>query len=151
MSTSPLSLLSPDRIVLDLQAGDEAAAIRTVAAALAGHPAVPDAAALAEEVVERERLSSTALESGVAFPHARTARVKEIVVAIGRSTAGVPFAGSDGPVHFVFVIGTPPDRAAQYLALVGTLARLLRSEALRQGLLAANTPADFMTALRAAA
>ena len=150
MLLSPTALLSPDRVLLDLRAEDEAAAIRAVAGLFDGHPEVTDAARLAAEVIERERLSSTALGFGVAFPHARTALVKEIVVAVGRSVAGVPFAGSEEPVRFVFVIGTPPDRAAQYLAFVGTLARLLRSDAVRQKLLAAETPDDFVAVLRAA-
>ena len=151
MTTSPLALISPDRVVLDLRADDGAAAIRAVTGVLAGHPGVADAARLADEVIERERLSSTAMGGGVAFPHARTALVKEIVVAVGRSTEGVPFAGSQEKVHFLFVIGTPPDRAPQYLALVGSLARLMRGEAVRQKLLAAPDAEAFVAALHAAA
>lgn len=151
MIPSPLALLSPDRVLLDLRAGDETAAIRAVTGILAHDPAVADAARLADEVLERERLSSTAMGSGVAFPHARTALVKDIVVAIGRSTVGVPFGSKKELVHFVFLIGTPPDRATQYLAFVGTLARLLRAESTRQKLLAAPTPDAFVAALRAAA
>lgn len=151
MTVSPIALLSPARVLLDLRADDEAGAIRAVSDAFAGHPGVIDAAKLAAEVIDREKLSSTALGCGVAFPHARTTLVKEIVVAAGRSVQGVPFAGSDGPVHFIFVIGTPPDRAPQYLALVGTLARLLRSETTRQKLLAAPSPDDFVAVLRTAA
>ena len=150
MHLSPIELLSPDRVLLDLHAGDEAGAIRAVAGVFAGHPEVSDPSRLAGEVIERERLSSTALGCGVAFPHARTSLVREIVVAAGRSTGGVPFGGGKEPVHFVFVIGTPPDRAAQYLALVGTLARTLRSEDIRQRLLAAPDADAFVAVLRAA-
>lgn len=151
MTVSPIALLSSERVLLDLHADDEAGAIRTVTAAFAGHPGVTDASKLASEVIDRERLSSTALGCGVAFPHARTVLVKEIIVAVGRSVEGVPFTGSSEPVHFIFVIGTPPDRAPQYLALVGTLARLLRSDATRQKLLAAATADDFVAVLRNAA
>ncbi len=151
MFASPLALLQPAQVLLDLHADDEAAAIRDVAGMFAGNPAVSDPARLAGEVIERERLSSTALGCGVAFPHARTSLVKEIVVAAGRSVAGVPFAGGEDLVHFIFVIGTPPDRAAQYLALVGTLARLLRSESAREKLLAAASSDAFVAVLRAAA
>ena len=89
--------------------------------------------------------------NGVAFPHARTALVKDIVTAVGRSVAGVPFGSKKEPVHFVFIIGTPPDRAPQYLAFVGTLARLLRTESTRQKLLTAPTADAFVAALHAAA
>ena len=151
MTPSPLALLSPDRVLLDLRADDETAAIRAVTGILAHDPGVADAARLADEVLERERLSSTAMGCGVAFPHARTSLVKDIITAVGRSTAGVPFGSKRELVHFVFLIGTPPDRVAQYLAFVGTLARLLRSESTRQSLLAAPTPDAFVAALRAAA
>ncbi len=151
MTNSPVVLLSPAQVLLDLRADDEAGAIRAVAGMFAGHPGVTDAARLADEVIDRERLSSTALGCGVAFPHARTGLVTEIVVAAGRSVEGVRFAGSDDAVHFVFVIGTPPDRAPQYLALVGTLARLLRTETARQELLTAPTPDAFVTLLRSGA
>ena len=151
MTPSPLALLTPERVLLDLRADDEHAAIRAVAGLLTHDPAVADAARLADEVLERERLSSTAMGNGVAFPHARTTLVKDIVTAVGRSTAGVPFGSKKERVHFVFMVGTPPDRAPQYLAFVGTLARLLRVEATRQKLLSAPTADAFVAALRAAA
>ena len=109
-----------------------------------------DCTRLADAVLEREKLSTTALGHGVAFPHARTAEVSGIVVAAGRSREGVKFGGSDERVHFLFVIGTPPDRVAQYLALVGRLARLLKEEAVRAQLLAATTPEEFLNPLRSA-
>ena len=151
MTPSPLALLTPDRVLLDLRADNETAAIREITGLLAHDSGVADAGRLADEVIERERLSSTSMGSGVAFPHARTSLVKEIVTAVGRSAVGVPFGTKRELVHFVFIIGTPPDRAPQYLAFVGTLARLLRAESNRQKLLAAPTPAAFVAALRAAA
>ena len=102
--------------------------------------AVSDAGKLTVEVLEREKLSPTAMGHGVAFPHARTSAVKQIVMAVGRSREGVTFAGSpDGPVHFFFVIATPPNQVPQYLSVVGRLARLLRSEGVREQLLTAAT------------
>ena len=44
----------------------------------------------------------------------------------------------------------PPDRVAQYLALVGRLARLLKEEPVRAQLLAATTADEFLTPLRSA-
>ncbi len=140
MTSLPTSLLTSERVLLDVRAADEAAAIRAVTAVFNGSP---------DEVIAREKLSSTALCCGVAFPHARTELVQEIVVAAGRSVAGVPFTGGKELVHFVFVIGTPPNRAAQYLAFVGTLARALRGESVRQQLLTAATADDFVAVLRA--
>ena len=143
-------LLAPSVVQLDLHAENAEEAIRAVTGLLASRPEVRDAARLADAVLEREKLSSTALGHGVAFPHARTAEVSGIVVAAGRSREGVLFNGSGERVHFLFVIGTPPDRVAQYLALVGRLARLLKEETIRAELLAARTAEEFLNPLRSA-
>ena len=150
MTPSLSELLIPAAVMLDLRASDEEEAIRAVTEQLAGNPAVRNAGRLAADVLEREKLSSTALGHGVAFPHARTAEVTDIVVAVGRSAEGVVFRGSGERVHFLFVIGTPPDRVAQYLALVGRLARLLKNDAVRAQLLAAATVEEFLVPLRSA-
>lgn len=148
----PLSdLLVPSAVELDLTAANEEEAILSTAALLKVNPAVKDARALAGLVLEREKLSSTSLGHGVAFPHARTNLVSDIVLAVGRSREGVVFRDSGLRVNFVFVIGTPPDRVPQYLALVGRLARLLRDDAVRADLLAANTPEEFVSPLLFAA
>ena len=140
MTFSFAELLAAARIAPDLSAANGEEAIRTVAGLLAGNPAVSDAGKFTTEVLEREKLSPTAMGHGVAFPHARTGGVRQIVMAVGRSREGVPFAGaSDGPVHFFFVIGTPPNQVPQYLSVVGRLARLLKSEGIREQLLQATT------------
>ena len=140
MTFSFAELLAAAPIAADLEAANEAEAIRAVAGLFEGVAAVSDAGKLAAEVLEREKLSPTAMGHGVAFPHARTSGVKQIVMAVGRSKEGVVFAGApDGPVHFFFVIATPPNQVPQYLSVVGRLARLLRSEGAREQLLAAGT------------
>ncbi len=150
--TPPLSnLLVPSAVQLDLPAQNEAEAIRALTGLLGSNPAVKNAGELATQVLEREKLSTTALGHGVAFPHARTTLVTDIVVTAGRSREGVLFRDSGQRVNFLFVIGTPPDRVAQYLALVGRLARLLRDDALRAHLLAAATVEEFLAPLRSAA
>ena len=70
-------------------------------------------------------------------------------MAVGRSREGVVFADGKETVHFLFVIGTPPDRVPPYLALVGYLARQLKDEKIRAKLLAAATAEDFLDVLRA--
>ncbi len=142
-------ILADAPIAPDLAAASGEEAIRAVAALLRGHPAVDDVETLTRLVLEREKLSPTAMGHGIAFPHARTDGVREIVVAIGRSRAGVPFQGADGPVHFLFLIGTPPNKVPQYLALVGRLVRLLKTNGLRTKLLEAATADDLRAALGA--
>ncbi len=142
------SLLNEKRIDLDLPAGTETDAIQRVAALVRADPAVLSFQAFTAEILAREKISPTAIGQGVAFPHARTEHVNEIVLAAGRSRAGIPFAGGAQTVHLIFVIGTPNDRVREYLALVGGLARLLKDSTVREKLMQAATHAAFLAALR---
>lgn len=139
MTFSFTDLLASTPILPDLAAPDGSEAIRAVAGLLKGHAAVTNVEKLTTELLEREKLSPTAMGHGVAFPHARTDVVKQIAMAIGRSPAGVPFQGADEPVHFFFIIGTPPNQVPQYLAVVGRLARMLKTDVVRDQLFQATT------------
>ena len=97
--------------------------------------------------MEREKKSPTVDDNGVAYPHARTELVDEIMLGIGRSKKRVRF-GPDDLVHLIFVIAVPRQLVNDYLICVGALARTLRPEGTREALLAAATPAEFIARLR---
>ena len=121
-----------------------------VAELLASHPAMDNFEAFRRDLLAREAAGSTCLSGGVALPHARTAAVREIIVAAGRSAGGVRFKGLEEPVHLVFVVATPRSQITGYLATVGALARLLRDPERRLHLLECATPGEFAALLPAA-
>jgi len=145
MSSTAAQLLQPSRILLDIRAADKNQAILDTAGVLRIDPDMLDFGTFCQELLERDELRSTAAGYGVAFPHARTDAVREIVIAAGRSPAGVRFG--DELVNFIFVIGTPREKVGDYLVAVGTLARLLRTEKIRTALTKAATPEEFIRAL----
>jgi mannitol/fructose-specific phosphotransferase system IIA component (Ntr-type) len=145
MSSTASQLLQPSRISLDIAATEKNEAILEVAGIVRGDADVLDFALFSQELIARDELRSTAAGYGVAFPHARTDAVREIVIAAGRSAGGVRFG--EEMVHFIFVIGTPRAKVADYLVAVGTLARLLRTEKIRAGLTRAATPEEFLRVL----
>jgi mannitol/fructose-specific phosphotransferase system IIA component (Ntr-type) len=144
------SLLDPARIVLTLTGTDRAAALHDIARLLEGHPDVSNFAGFYEELLARDRLDTTCLGHGVAVPHARTAHVKKIVLAVGRCDAGIPFDVNGETVKLFFVLGTPKSKPGDYLAVVSALCKLLRDPADRAAMLAAPTPAAFIAAIAAA-
>lgn len=145
MPPIPPQFLKAARISLDVVATDKNEAIIEVAGILRRDPDLLDIERFRRELIAREELRSTAAGFGVAFPHARTDAVSEIVIAAGRSDGGVLFG--EELVHFIFVIGTPREKANEYLVAVGTLARLMRSEKTRAALGKAGTPEEFIRVL----
>lgn len=145
------SLLNPEMINLDLRATEKTAALREVAQSLAQHKSIHNFELFFQEILDRERVSNTALGHDIAIPHARTDQCTEILIAVGRSTKGVDFETKDGQVvRLIFLIGTPKQMVTDYLRVVGNLARLLRQDDVRQHLLDAPDAASFIKVIDAA-
>jgi len=143
------SLLDPARIALHVTATQRTAALHEIARLLDGSPDVADFAGFYEELLARDHLDTTCLGNGVALPHARTAHVKKIVMAVGRCDFGIRFDASGERVNLFFVFGTPNSKPGDYLAIVSALCKILRDPTDRAALLAAPTPEAFMAAVKA--
>jgi fructose-specific phosphotransferase system IIA component len=138
-------LLRPNAIILDLQARQKVDALREVAGLLQKAGCVSNFEAFFGEILDRERVSNTALGHDVAIPHARTEQCSEILIAVGRSPVGIDYEAKDGQtVRLIFLIGTPKQMVTEYLRVVGNLARLLRQDQLRESLLTVPDPASFI-------
>ena len=143
------SLLHSSRIALNVTVAKRTTALHDIARLLDGHPDVANYAGFYAELLARDRLDTTCLGNAVALPHARTEHVKKIVMAVGRSDAGLPFDDKGEIVKLVFVLGTPKSKPGDYLAIVSALCKLLRDPADRAALLAAPTPEAFIAAIAA--
>ena len=144
------SLLDPSCISLHVQSGKRTAALNDIARLLEGHPDVGNYAGFYDELLARDRLDTTCLGNAVALPHARTEHVKKIVMAVGRSEAGIPFDANGEIVRLFFVLGTPKTKPGDYLAVVSALCKILKDPADRATFLNASTPEEFIAAISAA-
>jgi len=140
-------LLSPDRVLLPLPAGDRQTAIAVLTRRLADlanarYDAVLDA------VLERESVQSTGIGFGVAIPHGRCAAVQELSMVAGVSARPVPFDAIDGePVRLFFLIVGPEASAGLHVKLLSRIARLVRRDSVRQQLVEATTADAFYNVL----
>jgi len=100
---------------------------------------------LVEEVLDRERLSSTALGRGVALPHVRSSEVTELVVGIGTFPDGLSDTTRDNkPLKVVFLIIEPKRVSKLYLKTLGVLAKLVRIKGVVEKIAGAMTAKDII-------
>ncbi len=149
MAIALTDLLDEKQVILQLRARKVPNALHEIIGLLAQNGKIGNPEAFFETVFAREQAHPSVVENLVAFPHARTDLVDEIVVGIGRSRAGIPFGHNGVRARLVFVIGVPERLVNDYLICVGTLARLVRDDATRSTLLHVQTPREFIDALTA--
>jgi mannitol/fructose-specific phosphotransferase system IIA component (Ntr-type) len=141
-------LLQHDHVALRLQATEPKTAIDEVAALLKGDPAVLHW----EQLLSGVQASAPCLpEPGGGFalciPHTRADCVSEMVMSAGRSEAGIVFPGVELPVRYIFCIAVPRALAADYLRIVGLLARVFKDRQMESGLRKVETAGDFVELL----
>lgn len=147
--TQPTDLISnPDAVILNLAAKSGGEAIRELHGLVGlASGAVSDPPQFLADLIERAGVASVCIAGDIALPHARTAAVSRMVLAVGRSEHGIVFDAEHPEVRLVFLIGTPKDAVTDYLKLVAALSRMLKDAALRQGLMTAKTEMDFLKLL----
>lgn len=150
MATRLSKLLDPARITLAVQSTKRTTALNEVARLLENHPDVANFQGFYHELLARERVDTTCLGNEIALPHARTEHVQKIVLAVGRSEAGVHFENGNQNVRLMFVLGTPKSNPGDYLTIVSALCKILKDAANRDALFRADTPARFIQAIATA-
>lgn len=140
-------LLHPDRVRVRLTPSDKEAALRAIASLLTMPEQTSNEEVAYDVLVERERLASTGVGSGVAIPHGRYDGVDELRAAVLVCPGGVDFEAVDGlPVTIVVGIIGPRSMPQKHLAALAGVSRFLRDESRRAALLgAADDAAAFRT------
>jgi mannitol/fructose-specific phosphotransferase system IIA component (Ntr-type) len=146
-------LFSPEAMVLSLGAQDRDGVLKELIDTIPDLTNMPQARnALFEALLERERLSSTALGNGVALPHTRNTIANlagRTMVVFGRHPKGIVYGeGHRSPVQLCFLLLAPT--VSLHLQALSRLSRLLRQSELRQNLLAAETAEEVMGFVREA-
>jgi len=145
-------LLSPSQILRDVQAVERWPAIVELVELLVTSGKLP--AGLREEVLEalrsREDLLSTGVGSGVAIPHAFSARIEQVVAVLGLSEAGIDFEALDGAlVHFVILFIVPQTNYQMHLHTLSAIAKMFTNSEIRRRLAAATNETEIFAILKA--
>lgn len=140
-------LLTPERIRVPMSAVDKCGAIRELVRLLA-ECSGGDYHDLLAAVEEREGVLSTGIGHGVAVPHGRSAALRRLFLICGSSPHPIPFDALDGePLRLFFLLVGPEAAAGQHVRALSRIARSVRRDAVRDRLVRARTPDDFLQAL----
>ncbi|HBI42811.1 MAG TPA: PTS fructose transporter subunit IIABC [Planctomycetales bacterium] len=137
-------LLSPACVAVPLPASTKASVLKELVTLAEQSWQVYDPEAILEAVRTREEAASTALPSGVAFPHPRrplASALGESIVAFGRTGSGVPFGDSNGGLTDCFFLICCRDDQT-HLRVLARLTRLLLREGFVDELRGAETAAE---------
>ena len=137
------SLLHPARVRTGLQLPNKESALRTIASLLTMPERAANEESVYEVLLDRERLASTGIGSGVAIPHGRYDGVDELRAAVVVCPGGVEFEAVDRlPVTILVGIVGPKSMPQKHLAALAGVSRALRSEARRAALVRAPDDAE---------
>ncbi len=124
-----------EAIIPEVQAADRDGVIRELVQSLAAAGALPADAVddVVAALIKREQNGSTGFGKGVAVPHVKHARVKQMAGAVGRSAGGIDFAALDHqPVYSVFLLLSPENAPQQHLQAMNIVFSNLQKDMFRR-------------------
>jgi len=139
-------LITPRGVVAQLRAPTKRHVLQELARRAALITGIDDKRVY-DALVERERLGTTGIGTGVAVPHCRLLELDRFFGMFARLERPVPFeAIDDQPVDLVFLLLAPADAGAEHLKALARVSRLLRDKAMCGKLRGADS-ADALYAL----
>lgn len=139
----------PALLVPALESQDMAGVVKELSLRLHREGCVPDMLQFYHAVLNREYLINTAMDFGIAVPHARMDGLPDLRFALGRSpTPMVWGAKGSMAVEWVFLVAVPSTDAAGYLHFLSGLAKFGRYPQVRAQLTAARTAEDLFAVLQ---
>jgi len=98
--------------------------------------------------MERERLGSTGVGTGVALPHARLDGIDQVYAVFARLETAIDYDAIDErPVDLVTLLLAPSDAGGAHLRALAKVSRALRRQDMRQRLRAAPNAESLFTIL----
>ena len=119
-------LIAPNAIIPALKVNGKKQALQEIAAKAAVLTGQSDRAIL-EILLQREKLGSTGVGSGIAIPHGKLSKLNKLFGVFARLERPIDFEALDGQaVDLVFLLLAPEGAGADHLKALARVARLLR-------------------------
>jgi len=144
-----LEILPKKSIIPDLKGRTKKQVLEELIDALLREKPELDRERLMAVLLERERLGSTGIGDGIAIPHGKLKDLGQLLLAFGKSTAGVDFESMDGkPVHLFFLLVAPENCTGIHLRALARIARLLKNAPVRKRLTSVATQDEIYAVIQ---
>ena len=142
-----IDLLSTDRIALGAQVSDKEQAIDKLVELQMAGGCIADREAYRKAILAREEMSSTAIEQGIAVPHAKSDAVSAPSLAAMTLTQGVDYGAMDGQPSDLFFMIAAPLNGDLHLEILSRLMVLLMDGEFVKALRRAADAQQFMAVI----
>ncbi len=143
-----LDLVVDNIVKVPLESNDKPAVLRELVKILKDAKEITDYDSALKAVHDRENKQSTGLTGGIAVPHAKTAAVTRLKLAIGISPDGVDFDSMDQqPSKLFFLLLASPNMSGPHVEALAEIAKLARSRHLCKALVKASNAREVVELL----
>lgn len=142
-----IDLLSTDRIALGAQVSDKEQAIDKLVELQMAGGCIDDREAYRKAILAREEMISTAIEQGIAVPHAKSDAVSAPSLAAMTLTQGVDYGAMDGQPSDLFFMIAAPLNGDLHLEILSRLMVLLMDGEFVKALRSAADAQQFMAVI----
>ncbi len=146
---SILEFFSRRAVIPELKVSDRDRAILKLCETAAELEDIPEVETIYTPVLQRENAMGTAIEEGVAVPHARLSSFKRPVIVFGRSLTGIEWNSPDGKLsQLIFLILTPEGDDSAQIQILSLIAKAMSNKEIRENILQAQDSAGIWDILR---
>ena len=139
--------LSPNRIILKLQATEMDEAVRKFIAAIPREDLPADHEVIARVVLQRKQFMPIYVGNGLAIPHGRLPGIRGPILAFARCDEGIPIEGTNERADLLFLVLTPNGSKRLQARLLANISALFKSQYVSERLRKAQTAEAVIEAI----
>jgi fructose-specific phosphotransferase system IIA component len=149
ISNDTVNIIQANCILLDLKGDSKEAIIEELVRHLAYKGKLDDFDIVLRDVLQRESIMSTAMEHGIAIPHAKTDGVRETAVVVGIKKSGADFGSPDGEkTRIVALIVSPLKKHDRHLQFLSAISLIFKNKDTVEQVMNAGSPEAVLKILR---
>jgi len=123
-----VDIIEPECVVANLRVGSKKQALQELAQRAAEITGAEERN-IFDVLLERERLGTTGVGSGIAIPHGKLSEIDKLHGIFARLEVSVDFESIDEqPVDLIFLLLAPEEAGADHLKALARVSRLLRDK-----------------------